>query len=196
MFSSCHVRATEAMSRNSLLKGGAESKVLNDWNWTRTQSPLVRKRTLNHFAQLAKWLSCVLCTYLYSAFDCLFLSRHVRISEWIHILQLPEFQGTGCLKQARNLKFKWLQLDSNPELLILETNNEPFMHTGQMTELCSEFISVRSVWLYVLVLSRMCFRVNRHSIVARMSRNPCLKQAWSLRFNWLQLHSKPGPFSS
>ena len=29
-------------------------------------------------------------------------------------LWLPECQGTPCSKQARNLKFKWLQLDSNP----------------------------------------------------------------------------------
>ena len=42
------------------------------------------------------------------------LSCYVRISEWIHILYLPECQGTPCLKQTRYLKFKWLQLDSNP----------------------------------------------------------------------------------
>ena len=90
---------------------------LSDCNWTRAQNHLVRKRTLNHLAKLAKWLSCVLSTYLYGAFDCMFLSCHVRISEWIHTLYLPECQGTPCSNQARNLKFKWLQLDSNPEPL-------------------------------------------------------------------------------
>ena len=40
-------------------------------------------------------------------------SYHVTY-EWIHTLQLPECQGTPCPKQARNLKFKWLQLDPNP----------------------------------------------------------------------------------
>ena len=35
----------------------------------------------------------------------------------IHTLQLPECQGMPCSKQARNLKVKWLQLDSNPEPL-------------------------------------------------------------------------------
>ena len=44
------------------------------------------KRTLNHLAKLAKWFSCVASTYLYSAFDCMFLSCHVRVSEWIHTL--------------------------------------------------------------------------------------------------------------
>ena len=53
-------------------------------NWTRTQNHLVLKRTLNHLVKLAKWLSCVLSTYLYGAFDGMFLSCHVHVSEWIH----------------------------------------------------------------------------------------------------------------
>ena len=35
------------------------------------------------------------------AFDCMFLSCHVRVWEWMHTLQLPECQGTPCSKQAR-----------------------------------------------------------------------------------------------
>ena len=42
--------------------------------------------------------------------NCMFLSCHVRVSEWIHMLYLPECQGTPCSKQARYLKFKWLIL--------------------------------------------------------------------------------------
>ena len=37
-----------------------------------THNHLVRKRTLNHLAKLAKWLSCVVRAYLYGAFDCMF----------------------------------------------------------------------------------------------------------------------------
>ena len=51
----------------------------------RTHNHLVRKRTLNHLAKLAKWLGCVVSTYLYSAFDCMLLIYHVRVSEWIWI---------------------------------------------------------------------------------------------------------------
>ena len=36
----------------------------------------------------------------------MFLSCHVRFSEWIYSLYLPECQGTPCSKQARYLKFK------------------------------------------------------------------------------------------
>ena len=49
--------------------------------------------------------------------DCIFLSCHVPISEWIHTLYLPECQGTPCSKQAWYLKFKWLQRGSNPQPL-------------------------------------------------------------------------------
>ena len=59
---------------------------LRDCNGSRTNKHLVCKRTLNHLAQLTKWLSCVVSTYPYGAFDCMFLSCHVRASEWIHTL--------------------------------------------------------------------------------------------------------------
>ena len=40
---------------------------------------------------------------IHPAYDYMFLSCHVRVSEWILILQLPECQGTPCSKQA-NIK--------------------------------------------------------------------------------------------
>ena len=123
---SCHV--TYAFQSESTLTSCLNVKELlarsrreiwrwSDCNWTRTQNHLVFKRTLSHLAKLAKWSSCVLSTYLYGAFDCMFLSCHVRVSEWIHTLSLPECQGTPCSKQARNLKVKWLQLDSSVDSL-------------------------------------------------------------------------------
>ena len=57
---------------------------LSDGNWTWTQNHLVPKRTLNHLAKLAKWLSCVLNTYLYGAFNCMVLWCLIRVSEWIY----------------------------------------------------------------------------------------------------------------
>ena len=47
----------------------------------------------------------------------MFLSSNEHLSEWILTLQLPECKGTPFSKQVQNLKFKWLQLDSNPEPL-------------------------------------------------------------------------------
>ena len=58
-----------------------------DCNWTRTHNHLVHKRTLNHLAKLAKWLSCVVSTYLYGAFDCMFLSCHqlASLAKWLSV---------------------------------------------------------------------------------------------------------------
>ena len=47
---------------------------LSDCNLNQTHYYLVRKRTLNHLAKLAKWFRCVVSTYLYGAFECVFLS--------------------------------------------------------------------------------------------------------------------------
>ena len=120
----------------------------------------------------------------------MFLSCPVRVWEWIHALYLPEYQGNRCSEQAPNLKFKWLQLESSPEPLSLSTNTQRFGQTGQMTALCSYYLSLWWIWLYVLLMSITRFRVNPHSIVALMS--------WesSLKFKWWQLDSNPEPLSS
>ena len=91
---SCHV--TYAFESESTLYSCLNVKELlarsrceiwrwSDCNWTRTQNHLVLKRTLNHLAKLAKWSSCVLSTYLYGAFDCIFLSCHVRVFLSCHV---------------------------------------------------------------------------------------------------------------
>ena len=148
---------------------------LSDCNGTRNHNHLVRKRTLNHLAKLAKWLSCVVSTFLYGEFDCMFLSCHVRFPKWIHTLQLPECQGTPCSKQVPYLKIKWLQRDSNPQPLSSLTNTQPFGQTGQIIELCCEYLAVRCIWLYVFIMSRTSLRVNPHSTVAWMSTNSLLE---------------------
>ena len=50
---------------------------LGDSNEIGTYNHLVRKQTLNNLVILAKWLSCVASTYLYSAFDCMLFSCHL-----------------------------------------------------------------------------------------------------------------------
>ena len=67
---------------------------LSDCNGTRTNNHLVHKPTLKCLAKLTKWLSWFVSTYLSGAFDCMFLSCEVRVSEWIYTLYLPECHGT------------------------------------------------------------------------------------------------------
>ena len=78
LYSCLNVKKLFAQSRHKIWS-------LSDCNWIRTHNHLVRKRKLNHFAKLAKWLSCVVSTCLYSAFDCM-LSCRIHVSEWIHFL--------------------------------------------------------------------------------------------------------------
>ena len=61
-----------------------QARDLSDFNWNQTHNHLVHKRTLDHLAKLVNWLSCVVSTCLYGAFDCMFLSCHVCISKWMH----------------------------------------------------------------------------------------------------------------
>ena len=169
LYSCLNVKELLARSRDKTWR-------LRDYNWTPTVNRLIHKQRLNHLVKLAKWLSCVVTTYLYLPFFCMFLSCHIRVSEWILTLYLPEWQGTPCLKQAQNLKFKWLQLDTNPpQPVSSETNTQPFSQTRQMIELCCEYLSVWCIWLYFLIMSCTRFRVNPHSIVAWMSRNSLLE---------------------
>ena len=86
-------------------------------------------RLLSINACWIKTFSCVVSTYLYDVFDCMFLSSSVRVSEWVHTLQS---QGTPCLKQALYLKIKWLQRDSSSQSLSSLTNTQLFSQTGQL----------------------------------------------------------------
>ena len=55
-------------------------------------------------------MSCVVSTYLYGAFDCMFISCHVCVSEWIHTLYLRGGPGTPYRKLAKS---NWSLIDCN-----------------------------------------------------------------------------------
>ena len=59
---------------------------LSDSNKIWIYNDLDSKRALNQLVKPFKWLSCIVSTYLYGAFDCMLLSCNVQISEWIHTL--------------------------------------------------------------------------------------------------------------
>ena len=68
-------------------------------------------------------------------------------------------------------------------------NTRTFSQTDQLIELCCKYLSVRCIWLYVLIMSRTYFRVNPHSIVAWMSRKTLLKSGAISEIKWLQWDS-------
>ena len=117
------------------------------------------------------------------------MSCHVRVWEWIHTLQLPECQGTHYLKQARNLNFKWLQLESNPPPLISLTNTQPFSQTDQRIELYCEYLSPCNVRHAFEIVSTLYSCLNVKKLLAQ-------KQAEYLKFKWLKLDSIAEPPNS
>ena len=116
MFLSCHVRVPESIHTISFpgCQGTSCSKqarylMLSVRNQTQTHNHLVHKQKINHLAKLTIWLSWVESTYLYSAFDCIFLSCHVRVSEWIQTLYFPKIQEL----LAQNKHNIWNLIDCN-----------------------------------------------------------------------------------
>ena len=47
---------------------------------------------------------------------------------------------------------------------LVDKQTQAFSQTGQMTDLCCDYLSVRCIWLYV-IMSRTSFRVNLQDIV-------------------------------
>ena len=102
-----------------LAQSRPELQSLSDCNGARTHNYSACEQTLNHLAKLAKWLSCVASTYLHGAFDCMFLSCHVGVSEWIHCsiiwpvwlngwVFLYELSGCGFESRCSDLNFMLL----------------------------------------------------------------------------------------
>ena len=60
-------------------------------------------------------------------------------------------------------------------------NTQQFSQAGQMIKLSCEYLFVRSIWIYVIMVSRTSFTVNPHPIF-------CLNvkevPAWSRRHIW------------
>ena len=103
--------------KEPLVQNICEIWSLSDCKVTETHSHLVRKRTLKNLTKLENRLSSVVSSYLYGAFDCMFWSCHVRVSEWIHTLQLPKYPEIFCPKLQPNMKFKWVQWHSKRQQL-------------------------------------------------------------------------------
>ena len=79
---------------------------LSDCNGIRTHKHLIRERTLNHLAKLAKWwavLWVLICT-VHLTVCCYHVTYEVESESTFY--SLPECQGILCSKQAPYLKYK------------------------------------------------------------------------------------------
>ena len=115
-----------------------------DCNRIQTHNHLVRKWTLSHLVKLAKWLSCVVSTYLYDAFDGVFLSCHIHVLEWIYTLQL-HFIYPACLER-RVPTFKQLQ-NVDRVCDMMRTHSQSCVWFGVLTVNNTQIL----VWTYKLI---------------------------------------------
>ena len=122
----------------------------------------------------------------------MFLSYHVRVSEWINPVWLPEFRGTSRAWNRRNI---WDLLDCNGT----RTHNH-LVHKrtlNHFVKLGNWLSCVVSTYLYGAV-DCSCYHVMyafqswsiRYSCM--MPRNS-LPEAGYLKFKWLQRNSNPQP---
>ena len=124
---SCHV--TYALQSESTLYSSLSVKEflprsrleiwsLSDCNWTRTHNHLVHKGTLNHLAKLAKWLSCVVSTYLYGAFiSCSHLTFRFRACFEQGIPWHPGKSRVRIHSETRTWHDKNIQIESTVSIL-------------------------------------------------------------------------------
>ena len=112
--------------------------------------------------------------------DCMFLSCHIHVSEWIHSLQLPECQRTTCSKQLPNWRLKdcnwtwtqnhlvhkqtlkhlakWLSVRLQTkwfwvkvQLQLLKTIMQPFLHYLKINSPPNKVVQTKNLVHYVLL---------------------------------------------
>ena len=160
------------------------------------QKHLFHKQRLSHLAKLIKWSSWVESSYWYGAFDSLFLSCHVRVSEWIHTLSFQECQRTPCSKQVRYLIFQWPQRDSNSHQLVHKLT---LNHSAKLTKWLSWVVSsyLYSAFDYMFLSCDVGVSQWIHDLyLPEFQGTPCPEKSQFLEFNWAQRDSNPQPLSS
>ena len=105
LYSCLNVKELLAQSRRKIWS-------LSEYNWTRTHNHLFHKRILNHLAKLAKWISCVVSTYLYGTFDCTKWSSFRLWTNWLWVrveLQSLKLHAKTCdrVKLRKIIIHRW-----------------------------------------------------------------------------------------
>ena len=99
-------------------------------------------------------------------FNCMLLSYHVRVSEWIYTLYLPECHETPCLKQARYLSLNDSNENRNYNYLVHNLIILPVWLNGWVFvyELSSCGFETRCCHLSPVLLNKM-----KHEYICRVT---------------------------
>ena len=137
-----------------------------------THNQLVRKQTLNHLAKPAKWLSCVVSTYLYGAFDYILLScqcTRFRVNlhstvAWISRNSLLEtgvwlslkLQISHQFQSRKSLTFEtstWHDNNIQSNLQYRKVLTTQLNHLVSLAKWLSVFLRAKWLWVQISLLS-------------------------------------------
>ena len=203
--SSCHV--THAFQSEStfyiylncielLAQNRRDISSLNDCYGSWIQKNLIRKWTLNHLVKLTKWLNWLVSTYLYVAFDCMFLSC------------LYTFHTKSTLSICLNFK-KLLARNRHDSSSLghcngTRTDNHSVrkLTLNHFAKLTKWLRWVTSTYLYgafhcMFLWCHVRLSAWIHALYLSEFQGTCYsKQAQYLKFKWLQRESNPQPLNS
>ena len=103
--------------------------------------------------------------WFYYGIDCTLSSCHVRASELIYTLQLPDCQEMSGSKQAWYLKFKWQQRNSNPKPLKLKNDTQSVWLNGILLNLFSAQILFLICYKTFTLHNYLTFRISRENLI-------------------------------
>ena len=141
------------------------------------------------------------CEYLsvrcktYGAFDCMFFSCNVRVSEWIHTLWFPNVKELLAQNRLGIYTFNDYNWTWTHNSLVCK------QMPNHLVKLAKWFSCVLRTYLYGKCDCKLLschVRVSKwiHSLLLPESKGtPCSKKAWNVNFTWLQQDWNPQPLS-
>ena len=162
-------------------------------NWIQTQNHVVLKGTINHLVKLARWLSCFLSNYIYSVFDCTFMSRMCfRVNPHSIVVWMSR---NSLLKAGAKFEVEVITTGPEPRTIYFLSEHSTIWSNWSVDR------AVLNTYLYSVFdfLFLPCYvRVSEwiHGVyLSKCQGTPCSKQGRSLKVKWLLLNSNQEPLT-
>ena len=165
--------------RNSLLEGGAKFEVQVTATGLKPRiSSLLNRHSAIWLNLRNNWVVflVLICTVHLTVWFChvtYALQSESTLYSWLNVEEL--------LAQSRSKIWRWSNCNctGTQDHLARKRRLTQFDQNEQIFQLCSEYLSVECISLYVLLMSRTRFRVNLHSIVKELLARS-MREIWSL----------------
>ena len=139
-----------------------------------------------------EWLCCVVSTYLFRTFACMFLSSHVRISEWIYPLYLTEYSRNK--RDIWSLSY-WKETQTHSQLIRKPALSHLAKIANWLSCVVSNYLYGTFDWMFLschVHISEWIHTLYFPECQGTLS----TKQVQYLKFKWLPRDSNSKPLSS